>query len=155
MSEKYRIDLGGVIAEFRLLIAVSGILFGFLLNVSASKLIVESDEKLILIVALSSAAVSVMIFLLPVIYHHSHSFPITDDEAVKLYFRSHRFALVGLISLITTVFFSLILALHNEVGNGSYIIALIILIVPAILFIMRNVNIPKTKRKLSVNKTEK
>jgi len=60
-----------------------------------------------------------------------------------------------LISLITTVFFSLILALHNEVGNGSYIIALIILIVPAILFIMRIVQIPKTKRNLSVNKTEK
>ena len=60
-----------------------------------------------------------------------------------------------MISLITTVFFSLILALHNEVGNGSYIIALIILIVPAILFIMRIVQIPKTKRNLSVNKTEK
>ncbi len=60
-----------------------------------------------------------------------------------------------MISLITTVFFSLILALHNEVGNGRYIIALIILIVPAIVFIMYNVNIPKTNRNLGVNKTEK
>lgn len=155
MSEKYHVDLGGVIAEFRLLIAVSGILFGFLLNVSASRLIVEPNEKLILIVALSFAAVSVMIFLLPVIYHHSHSFPITDDEAVKLYLRSHRFALWGLTSLIITIFFSLILSLYNEVGNGSYIIATIILVVPAILFITRKVHTPKIKRNFRINKTEK
>lgn len=154
MSEKYRVDLGAILAEFRLLVAVSGILFGFLLNVSASRLIVDPEQKFILILALSSAAVSVMIFLLPVIYHHSHSFPVTDEESIKIYFRSHRFALGGLISLITTIFFSLTLAIHNELGNGSYIVSTLILVVPAVLFITRKVKIPKGKKKFSVKRSE-
>jgi len=147
MSKDYRVDVGDVLGEFRLLVAVSGILFGFLLNVSALRLIESPEEQLMLVLALSSAAVSVMIFLLPVVYHHSHSFPITEEESTKLYYRSHRFVLGGLISLITTIFFALTLSLHNILGDGSYIVSALVLVVPALLFMMRKVKIPKRRRK--------
>ncbi|MFQ6135247.1 MAG: DUF6328 family protein, partial [Nitrososphaerales archaeon] len=124
----------------------SGILFGFLLNVSSFRRIEAPEEQMILVLALSSAAVSVVTFLLPVIYHHSHSFPITKEEANKIYFRSHRFALWGLIALITTIYFSLILALYAQLGIWSYLVATLILTVPAILFMMRKVQIPPGRR---------
>jgi hypothetical protein len=140
--DKYRIDVGDILGEFRLLVAVSGILFGFLLNVSLSQLIHGTETQMVLMLALSFAAVSVVIFLLPVIYHHLHSFPITEAEATKIYFRSHRFALWGLTTLLITIYFSLILSFYPQLGRGSYVVASIIMTVPAILFIMRKVKIP-------------
>lgn len=147
MREEYRVDLGAILGEFRLLVAVSGILFGFLLNVSSFRLIESPEEQLILMLALSFAAVSVVTFLLPVIYHHSHSFPITEEEATKIYFRSHRFALWGLITLITAIYFSLILSLYSQMGRGAYLVSTVILTVPAILFMMRKIQVPSGKKK--------
>lgn len=147
MSDQYRMDLGAILGEFRLLVAVSGILFGFLLNVSSYRLVEGAEEQMLLMTALSFAAVSVVTFLLPVIYHHSHSFPITDAEATKIYFRSHRFALWGLITLITAIYFSLILSLYPQMGRTSYVVATVILAVPALLFVMRKVQVPSTRRR--------
>jgi hypothetical protein len=145
LSGKYRVALGDILGEFRLLVAVSGILFGFLLNVSSSHLIGDPEEQMILMTALSFSSVSVVTFLFPVIYHHSHSFPLTDAEATKIYFRSHRFALWGLITLIITIYFSLILSLYSQLGQLSYILATIIMIVPAVLFLMRKVQVPSAR----------
>ncbi|MBI2936699.1 MAG: hypothetical protein HYY22_00680 [Thaumarchaeota archaeon] len=142
MGNEYRVDLGAILGEFRLLVAVSGILFGFLLNVSSSRLIASADEQLVLLMALSFASVSVVIFLLPVIYHHLHSFPLTEAESTKIYYRSHRFILWGLTALIVAIYFSLILSFYPLMGYGSYVVAAIIMLVPAILFMMRKVKIP-------------
>ncbi len=147
MREGQLMDLSAILGEFRLLVAVSGLLFGFLLNVSAFRHIDASEEKIVLVLALSFAAVSVVTFILPVIYHHSHSFPITEKDAEKIYFRSHRFALWGLIALITTIYFSLILALYAELGIWSYLVATFILTIPALLFLMRKIQIPPRIRK--------
>ncbi len=143
MGDEYRVDLGAVLGEFRLLVAVSGILFGFLLNVSSSRLIERTEEQAVLVLALSFAAVSVVIFLLPVMYHHLHSFPITEVEATKIYYRSHRFALWGLTALIIAIYFSLILSFYPQMGQGSYVVATVIMLVPAILFMMRKVQLPR------------
>ncbi len=35
MREEYSVDLSAILGEFRLLVAVSGLLFGFILSVSA------------------------------------------------------------------------------------------------------------------------
>lgn len=141
MANQYRVDLGAILGEFRLLVAVSGILFGFLLNVSSTRLVERSEEQAVLVLALSFAAVSVVIFLLPVMYHHLHSFPITEAEATKIYYRSHRFALWGLTALIIAIYFSLILSFYPQMGQGSYVVATVIMLVPAILFMMRKVKL--------------
>ena len=83
---KYSVGLGETLGEFRLFVAASGILFGFLLNVAFTR---GKDtltvELTFMVLALACAAISVLIFLLPAIYHHSHSFPITEEEAKKIY----------------------------------------------------------------------
>jgi len=145
LAKDYPIDIGAILGEFRLLVAVSGILFGFLLNVSSSRHMDVSEEQSVLILALSFAAVSIITFLLPSVYHHSRSFPITEEEATKIYFRSHRFALWGLVSLMTAIYFSLIFALYVQMGRLSYVIATAILSVPALLFVARKIRIPPSR----------
>jgi hypothetical protein len=61
MREEYSVDLSAILGEFRLLVAVSGLLFGFLLNLSAFRRIEAAEEQMVLVLALSSAAVSVVI----------------------------------------------------------------------------------------------
>ena len=135
---KYPVGLGDILGEFRLFVAASGILFGFLLNVAFTR---GKDtltvELIFMVLALACAAISVLIFLLPAIYHHSHSFPLTEEEAEKIYIRSHRFALWGIITLIMTIYFSLILAFYSIFSWLSFVMASIILVIPAMLFILR------------------
>lgn len=139
--EDYSIELSDIMGECRLLIAVSGVLFGFLLNVSILTGRGSSDipmlEMLLLTLALAFAAISVLSFLLPTIYHHSHSFPVTKDEKKKIYIRSHRFIIAGLTSLVLTMYFSLSLAFQPLVGSYSIAAAAIILVIPALLFRFR------------------
>jgi len=134
---EYSVGFGEILGEFRLLVAVSGILFGFLLNVSVSRAKDVSIELTFLVLALACAAVSVLIFLLPVIYHHYHSFPVTEEEREKLYIRSHRFALWGIITLILSIYFSLILAFYSIISWLSFVAATVILLIPAFLFKLR------------------
>jgi hypothetical protein len=138
--EETEIGLAEVLGEFRLLIAVSGILFGFLLNLSISG-VPPAEPRPILTIALASAALSILAFLMPVIYHHTRSFPLTARERRKVYVRSHRFALWGVGALIAAIYFALVLALLNSVGTLAYAIAALILSFPAILFATRKVGV--------------
>jgi len=140
--EDYSIELSDVMGECRLLIAVSGILFGFLLNVSiltTGREAYQMDilQMTLLTAALAFAAISVLSFLLPTIYHHSRGFPMTKGEKKKIYIRSHRFIIAGLASLVLTMYFSLALAFQPLVPCCSVIVAAIILIIPALLFHFR------------------
>lgn len=140
--EDYSIELSDIMGECRLLIAVSGVLFGFLLNVSIlttgrGSSDIPMLEMLLLTLALAFAAISVLSFLLPTIYHHSHSFPVTKDEKKKIYIRSHRFIIAGLTLLVLTMYFSLALAFQPLVGSYSIAAAAIILVIPALLFHFR------------------
>jgi hypothetical protein len=138
--EKYPVEelVDQVLGECRLLMTISGILFGFLLNVSVFKMEgLTPVGECVLTLALTSSAVSVLIFLLPAIYHHTRSFPLTTEEAKKVYIRSHRFIVWGLSSLILTIYFSLLLVFHTLVTWYAFIIVTAILAVPAMLFKMR------------------
>ena len=137
MSEDF--DLGDVLGEFRLLVAVSGILFGFLLNISVTTTHI-STSNLISIVALSLSAMSVLAFLLPVIYHHTHVFPLTVQQKKKMYVRSHRFAIWGIGTLVLSIYFSLVLALHLQLGTLAYLVSTLILAFPLVLFVTRKVS---------------
>ncbi len=137
----FNVDVGDVLGEFRLLIAISGVLFGFLLNVSVFKAMEMSEEVIFLILAIVFSAASVMIFFLPVVYHHSKGYPGTPEEKRKFYIRSHRFALFGLVTLILTLYFSLSLVFFPLLSWNSLAITALILIIPAAVYWTRRIQI--------------
>lgn len=140
-QEDSEIGLAEVLGEFRLLVAVSGILFGFLLNLSISTPPSSDPRVFLLTVALASSALSILAFLMPVVYHHTRSFPLTARERRKVYLRSHRFALWGVGPLIGAIYFALVLALLNPLGLLAYVVAALILTFPAVLFATRKVGV--------------
>ncbi len=135
------LDLGDILGEFRLLVAVSGILFGFLLNLSVTATHITGDNLVILTVALSFSALSILAFLLPVIYHHTHVFPLTAQQKSKFYLRTHRFALWGIGTLILSVYFSVVLALHTQLGTLAYLLSILLFAFPVVLFVTRKVDL--------------
>ena len=142
-AEDSELDLGDVLGEFRLLVAVSGILFGFLLNLSVTATHVTGENSVILTVALSFSVLSILAFLLPVIYHHTHVFPLTAQQKRKFYIRSHRFALWGIATLILSVYFSVVLALHTQLGTLAYLFSAFLLAFPVMLFATRKIGFRK------------
>jgi len=88
-------DYDTILKESAVLTTFSGVLFGFLLNISirgANQLLFV--EKIILVLASFSVAIAISLFVMPVIYHHVE-FPYTDVDKFKK--RSHRFILFGFI----------------------------------------------------------
>ena len=86
-------DYGTVLRESAVLTTFSGLLFGFLLNISilSAKQFTFSYIILILI-ALSNIVVATCMFVIPVIYHHIE-FPYRD--VTKFIKKFHRFILFG------------------------------------------------------------
>ena len=125
-------DYDTVLRESALLTTFSGILFGFLLNISIN---VPSDfdivDRIILLVALYSITVAVFLFIMPVIYHHLE-YPYTDFEKFKK--RSHRFMLFGVVPAIVTLYLGLVLALLPMVGDLSFLLAAIPYVLVYIFF---------------------
>jgi hypothetical protein len=125
-------DYDAVLRESALLTTFSGILFGFLLNISIN---VPSDfdivDRIILLVALYSITVAVFLFIMPVIYHHLE-YPYTDFEKFKK--RSHRFMLFGVVPAIVTLYLGLVLALLPMVGDLSFLLAAIPYVLVYIFF---------------------
>lgn len=125
-------DYDAVLRESALLTTFSGILFGFLLNISIN---VPSDfdvvDRIILLVALYSITVAVFLFIMPVIYHHIE-YPYTDFEKFKI--RSHRFMLFGVVPAIVTLYLGLVLALLPMVGDLSFLLAAIPYVLVYIFF---------------------
>jgi 4-hydroxybenzoate polyprenyltransferase len=125
-------DYDAVLRESALLTTFSGILFGFLLNISIN---VPSDfdvvDRIILLVALYSITVAVFLFIMPVIYHHLE-YPYTDFEKFKK--RSHRFMLFGVVPAIATLYLGLVLALLPTVRDLSFLLAAIPYVLVYIFF---------------------
>lgn len=102
-------DYDSILRESALLTTVSGILFGFLLNISVN----PPDDftgfsKFILLLTLFSIVVSTLLFSMPVIYHHVQ-YPY--KKFYKFQLRSHRFIVFGIIPFLLTLYLSLSLAI--------------------------------------------
>jgi hypothetical protein len=122
-------DYGAVLRESAILTSFSGLLFGFLLNISisfSSSFILI--DKIILVVSLLSITTSVSLFIMPIIYHHVE-YPYIDFEKFKQ--RSHRFILFGLIPAMITLFLGLQLAMSFLVGN--IVVSLLVGTIPFVL----------------------
>lgn len=128
-SDKLTSDYGTIIRESALLTTFAGFLFGFLLTISVNSSTNFTEEnKVILLIAISSITVSISLFIMPVIYHHLE-FPYIDFEKFKK--RSHRFTLYGLVPAMITLFLGIELAMSSVLRNNS--LAYLIGIIPFVL----------------------
>jgi ABC-type uncharacterized transport system permease subunit len=111
-----------ILKESALLTTFSGILFGFLLNISVNTpSTFTTIDVIILIIALYSITVAASLFVMPVVYHHVQ-YPYGDLNKFKI--RSHRFILSGLVPAGITLYLGLQLAIHSRLGTiESFILA--------------------------------
>jgi len=126
-----------VISESRTIIALIGIIFGFLLNVSVSLTLLDVTEKMLLIASLVFSIITVGVFSLPVIYHHLE-FPYRDPEKFAL--RYHWFMSIGFVPFLLTFFFAACFALHRLLGNVAFVITVILFIIVGIVYALRRVS---------------
>jgi len=111
-----------ILKESALLTTFSGILFGFLLNISVNTpSTFTTIDVIILIIAVYSITVAASLFVMPVVYHHVQ-YPYGDLNKFKI--RSHRFILSGLVPAGITLYLGLQLAIHSRLGTiESFILA--------------------------------
>ena len=82
-------DYDSVLRESSILTSVSGIIFGFLLNISInSPNGFTIEDSLILMISLYSISFALSFFVMPIIYHHVQ-YPYKDIDKFKI--RSHQF----------------------------------------------------------------
>lgn len=111
-------DLGTILRESTLLTTVSGLLFGFLLNISINTpKNFTAVHSIILLIALFSITFAISLFVMPVIYHH-FQYPYTN--LVKFRERSHRFMICGIIPAAITLYLGLVLGLDLGLKLGIH-----------------------------------
>lgn len=128
-------DYNAIIRESALVIAFTGILFGFLLNMSVS--FAESFtfvNQITLMVAIFSITIAISLFILPVVYHHIN-FPYKDLEKFKR--RAHRFMLFGFIPTGITLYLSLEIALSSFIGISAFALSALPFVLVYVLFLKR------------------
>jgi hypothetical protein len=136
-------DYDSVLKESGVLTSVSGIISGFLLNISINppnRFTIE--DSIILMISLYSISFAISFFIMPIVYHHIQ-YPYKDLEKFKI--RSHRFIKFGMIPAALTMYFGLVLglkfSLHASVGiyyeHISYLLAIVPFIFVYIFFKMR------------------
>jgi hypothetical protein len=128
-------DYDTILKEAALLTTFTGILFGFLLNISVTALNeLNYAERIILVLALFSITIAASIFVMPVVYHHIQ-FPYSNLEKFKI--RAHRFILFGLLPTAVTLYLGVILAFSPIVGIYALVIAGLPFSLVAILYRLR------------------
>lgn len=128
-------DYDTILKEAALLTTFSGILFGFLLNISvtASKDL-TAGEDIVLAAALFSITIATSLFIMPVVYHHIQ-FPYESIEKFKG--RAHRFIIFGLIPTAITLYLGIVLAFSPIIGSFTFIVAALPFVLVSVLYKMR------------------
>ena len=128
-------DYNAIIRESALLIAFTGILFGFLLNMSVSFAgSFAFINQVTLMVAIFSITVAISLFILPVVYHHVN-FPYRNLEKFKK--RAHKFMLFGFIPTGITLYLSLEIALSSFIGIWAFALSALPFVLVYVLFLNR------------------
>ena len=115
-------DYGTVLRESALLTTFSGLLFGFLLNISiTSAKQFAFSYRIIILIALFNIMVAMCLFVMPVIYHHIE-FPYKD--VAKFIRRSHRYL-------------GMVLKFSQIINDYAYLVAIVPFLLVIVLFQMR------------------
>ena len=121
-----------ILKESAALVTFSGILFGFILNISINPPDTFSYmDKILLLITLYAITIAACLFVMPIIYHHLQ-YPYHDFEKFRK--RSHRFILYGLIPVGITLIIALGIS-SSLLINKSIFIPLSL--IPFILIIVR------------------
>ena len=128
-------DYDTILKESALLTTFTGILFGFLLNISITSTgHLDYNERIILVLSLFSITIAASLFVMPVVYHHVQ-FPYSDLEKFKT--RTHRFILFGLIPTGVTLYLGIVLAFSPIIGAFAFIVAVMPFVLVYFLYKMR------------------
>ncbi|MEW5955188.1 MAG: DUF6328 family protein [Candidatus Micrarchaeota archaeon] len=130
-EERLTADLSDVLSECRTMITTVGLIFAFLLNVA---LLVQFSDRVadtLLWIAIWTSLVSLLIFSMPVIYHHLQ-FPYRSKE--KFILRSHNFILWGMIPFMATLFSGLTLAFYQKLGAWAFAVSIVTFIILAVIY---------------------
>jgi hypothetical protein len=120
-----------ILKESAALTTFSGILFGFILNISINPPITFSyTDKILLLITLYTITTAASLFVMPIIYHHIQ-YPYGDFEKLKK--RSHRFILYGLIPVGITLIIALEIASSLLINKS---LSLLLSLIPFMLIIV-------------------
>ncbi len=125
-----------ILKESAILTTFSGILFGFLLQISInSQHSFDFFNKLLILISLYSITIASSLFIMPVIYHHLQ-YPYKDIQKFKS--RVHKFTLFGLLHVGITLYLGLTISISIVFQTSfSWILSIIPFILVFIYFIFR------------------
>jgi len=125
-----------ILKESAALVTFSGILFGFILNISINPPDTFSYmDKILLLITLYAITIAACLFVMPIIYHHLQ-YPYHDFEKFRK--RSHRFILYGLIPVGITLIIALGISSSLLINKSIFIpLSLIPFILIIILYLKR------------------
>jgi len=125
-----------ILKESAALVTFSGILFGFILNISINPPDTFSYiDKILLLITLYAITIAACLFVMPIIYHHLQ-YPYHDFEKFRK--RSHRFILYGLIPVGITLIIALGISSSLLINKSFFIpLSLIPFILIIVLYLKR------------------
>lgn len=125
-----------ILKESAALVTFSGILFGFILNISINPPDTFSYiDKILLLITLYAITIAACLFVMPIIYHHLQ-YPYHDFEKFRK--RSHRFILYGLIHVGITLIIALGISSSLLINKSIFIpLSLIPFILIIVLYLKR------------------
>ena len=125
-----------ILKESAALVTFSGILFGFILNISINPPDTFTYiDKILLLITLYAITIAACLFVMPIIYHHLQ-YPYHDFEKFRK--RSHRFILYGLISVGITLIIALGISSSLLINKSIFIpLSLIPFILIIVLYLKR------------------
>jgi len=125
-----------ILKESAALVTFSGILFGFILNISINPPDNFSYiDKILLLITLYAITIAACLFVMPIIYHHIQ-YPYHDFEKFRK--RSHRFILYGLIPVGITLIIALGISSSLLINKSIFIpLSLIPFILIIVLYLKR------------------
>ena len=125
-----------ILKESAALVTFSGILFGFILNISINPPDNFSYiDKILLLITLYAITIAACLFVMPIIYHHLQ-YPYHDFEKFRK--RSHRFILYGLIPVGITLIIALGISSSLLINKSIFIpLSIIPFILIIVLYLKR------------------
>lgn len=125
-----------ILKESAALVTFSGILFGFMLNISINPPDNFSYiDKILLLITLYAITIAACLFVMPIIYHHIQ-YPYHDFEKFRK--RSHRFILYGLIPVGITLIIALGISSSLLINKSIFIpLSIIPFILIIVLYLKR------------------
>jgi len=125
-----------ILKESAALVTFSGILFGFILNISINPPDNFSYiDKILLLITLYAITIAACLFVMPIIYHHIQ-YPYHDFEKFRK--RSHRFILYGLIPVGITLIIALGISSSLLINKSIFIpLSIIPFILIIVLYLKR------------------